>query len=226
MLDVNHYHEDEINAIENDDIKLFQNNKIKLKLRKDQFKGYFELPDNDFHVRNQDRGTEDEQVFSSSARMKNQIMTQYMIRQRNCDPKIASENTAKLMDYMNDIFEQLYSNRPQCSDYLPLQSEYRCFMLATHLITWELFALFTPEDIAIDPFEFLKLRGGGFFQFVCSPKGLQVQTYRMFYRRHLGQYNCHFKEAMLADSKIGNAFSRLKDVFHKPAFSQMVLGED
>ena len=48
----------------------------------------------------------------------------------------------------------------------------------------------------------------------------------MFYRRHLGQYNCHFKEAMLADSKIGNAFSRLKDVFHKPAFSQMVLGED
>ena len=31
---------------------------------------------------------------------------------------------------------------------------------------------------------------------------------------------------MLADAKIGNAFSRLKDVFHKPAFSQMVLGED
>ena len=40
MLETNLYHETELDAIENDDMKLFQNNKIKLKLRKDNFKGY------------------------------------------------------------------------------------------------------------------------------------------------------------------------------------------
>ena len=42
MLEVNIYHEGELNAIENDNMKLFQNNKIKLKLRKEKFKGYIE----------------------------------------------------------------------------------------------------------------------------------------------------------------------------------------
>ena len=39
----------------------------------------------------------------------------------------------------------------------------RCNLLAWHLLIWELTAIFAPEEIRIDIFDLLSVRGGAFF---------------------------------------------------------------
>ena len=47
--------------------------------------------------------------------------------------------------------ELLYKRYPGGDDIFPNQVEYRCFVLLTNLITFELLAHFMPEIFKIDP---------------------------------------------------------------------------
>ena len=45
----------------------------------------------------------------------------------------------------------------------------RCHLMAFSLVWWELYALFTPEQIRVDFFDLLCSRGGAVFQTYCTP---------------------------------------------------------
>ena len=62
------------------------------------------------------------------------------------------------------VCRQIYSANRNKSERLPLQTEYRISMYLLQLIVYELYALFTPDEIRIDPMHyFTMIRGGAYF---------------------------------------------------------------
>ena len=59
---------------------------------------------------------------------------------------------------------------------MPARSDYRCFMLAYHLLLWELFAIHAPNQMKMDVFELLKSRGGAIFFNFFIPTGKLKQN--------------------------------------------------
>ena len=80
-------------------------------------------------------------------------------------------NLKKLIAGTIDCIEQIFKKYPGCDDILPNQTEYRCFLLLTNLITFEISALFCPEIIKNDLWDLFLQRGGGLFQSYFFNKG-------------------------------------------------------
>ena len=77
-----------------------------------------------------------------------------------------------MIRHCNDIFATIYRRFPDLMDVLPMNSEYRMYMLSFHLVIWEVFALCNPEDMCIDPYDVLiGMKGGGLFQNYILPNG-------------------------------------------------------
>ena len=79
-------------------------------------------------------------------------------------------NLHMLSDHFIAVFRHLFSKLPVGS-FLPNRSDYRCNLLSYHLLLWELFAIYAPEEIKIDVFELLKSRGGAIFFNFFIPTG-------------------------------------------------------
>ena len=74
------------------------------------------------------------------------------------------DNLKKLIKCTLRTLKKIYQKYPGCEDIIPNQTEYRCFILITNMITLEMFALFSPHKFKIDPYQILVQRGGGLFQ--------------------------------------------------------------
>ena len=83
-----------------------------------------------------------------------------------------------------------------------------------------MFSLFTPDEIIIDPYEFFKIRGGGFFHTFCSPCGVLTESwaYRKYFQRHIGNFNSGnpLMRKKLCIEAIGETYAALKYVLLRP----------
>ena len=67
--------------------------------------------------------------------------------------------------------------------FLPKVSDYRCNMLAYHLLLWQLFAIFAPQLIKIDIFSILLSQGCSFFFCYFDPAGKCSPTRNNLFKR-------------------------------------------
>ena len=70
-------------------------------------------------------------------------------------------NLMKLSDHFIGVFRKLHDSL-RVFQFLTKMADFRCNMIAFHLIMWNLFAIFAPEKIKIDVFDFMCIKGGGF----------------------------------------------------------------
>ena len=75
-----------------------------------------------------------------------------------------------LSDHFIDVFRQVMNSLPD-SQFPTKHSDYRCFMLVHHLLKFELWAIFKPEEMRLDIFELLKTRGNLCFNTFMDPRG-------------------------------------------------------
>ena len=61
-------------------------------------------------------------------------------------------------------------------------------MMTVNLIIFEMFALFTPKKIKIDPFCLLKVRGGGMFHGFLRPDGKMTRDLVLMRKYFLGEH--------------------------------------
>ena len=80
-------------------------------------------------------------------------------------------NHRRLAEHFVEVFRKMYHNL-RVEQFLPPRADQRCHLLSFALIWWELFALFTPDQIKVDLFDILCCRGGACFQTYCTPCGL------------------------------------------------------
>ena len=89
--------------------------------------------------------------------------------------------------------------------------------MTVNLIIFEMFALFTPKKIKIDPFCLLKVRGGGMFHGFLRPDGKMTRDLVLMRKYFLGEHKAvkkrwnQYKEYM-CDPRIKNTYARLRDV--------------
>ena len=61
-----------------------------------------------------------------------------------------------------------------------MQVMYRCHIIARSMLIFELFAIFDPDQIKIDPFELFKTQGGFCFNAFCGPTGFATRTSKSY----------------------------------------------
>ena len=79
-----------------------------------------------------------------------------MIYQPSFNLATALHNLHRLSDNFIAVFRKMYRAMPDENTWLTPQSDYRCHMLAHHLLFWHLYAIFEPSGIRVDIFELLR----------------------------------------------------------------------
>ena len=90
--------------------------------------------------------------------------------QPNFDIERCLNNIQKLSYHFIDTFRRLNDGLGVFEFLIP-RSDMRCNLMLYHLIQWELMAIFAPQEIKVDIFDLLCVRGGGFFQYFVHPTG-------------------------------------------------------
>ena len=68
------------------------------------------------------------------------------------------------------VFRKLHEGLP-VFDFLAPMADFRCNLIAYHLVMWQLFAIFAPQEIKVDFFDYFCVRGGGQHQTFILPDG-------------------------------------------------------
>ena len=88
-------------------------------------------------------------------------MHHYRVDQTDFNINTARDNGFKLLLHTTDVLLRLYRRYPGFNDFFPLQVEMRCYKLINFLIIYDIISMFEPEQVCIDPFQYLLMRGGG-----------------------------------------------------------------
>ena len=79
-------------------------------------------------------------------------------------------NLKRFSDNFISVFRKLHEGMP-VFDFLAPFTDFRCNLIAYHLVMWQLYAIFCPEEIKIDFFDYFCVRGGGQLQTFILPDG-------------------------------------------------------
>ena len=97
--------------------------------------------------------------------------THYVLSQSGFKLDRCLRNIRLLSDYFIKIFRYLNRNMLEMGDFLNMEADVRCNLLAYHLVMWEIAAMVVPELITIDISDLLCLHGALFCAYY-SPCGL------------------------------------------------------
>jgi len=120
-------------------------------------------------------------------------------------------NHRLLSKHFISIFRGFFSNS-KVDQFLDGFKDQRCHLLAFTLVWWELYALFTPEQIKIDIFDLLCSRGGACFQTYCTPCGL-LQTDRKEFRCNF-MTKRHSNSQLYVSDQVSEAYKRFRTFYH------------
>lgn len=130
-----------------------------------------------------------------------------LVSQKGFCLETALKNLEKLTICFVEVFRALHKNL--CVfDFLPPMADMRCNMMASHLLPWNMMAIYAPHKIRVDPFDLFCVRGGGFFQSFSMPEGRttvfrQDKTTRQVYFKYCEPYQ---REIFLATKRLKSFF--------------------
>ena len=84
---------------------------------------------------------------------------------------LALYNLHKLSDHFIEIFRKI-NRKYAIEEFMTnLIADQRCHLMSYNLILWELMAIMAPDEIKVDLFDLLCVRGCAFFQIYITPSG-------------------------------------------------------
>ena len=150
-------------------------------------------------VANQDNGHEPD--LSSTTEEPVQYSKQYNVYQPEFDLCKALRNIQVLSDHFIIIFRFLMSKQPE-GEFLPKKSDLRCSMLAYHLLLWEMQAILAPEQMRLDIFELLKIRGCAILTAFLDPNGRRLRSEKRRKKTKFRKYVSNERSVQEAMDKI------------------------
>ena len=111
------------------------------------------------------------------------------IQQPNYNLASSLSQLHKLSDHFIDIFRIKFQELSTFESWLPPQTDFRCNLLAYHLLVWEIHAILAPEQIKINFFDLLCIKGGAIFRTFAFPNGKLYVRNKKSYRSVLLEKN-------------------------------------
>lgn len=137
------------------------------------------------------------------------------------------DNTTRLAQHFISLFRGFFHDLPM-DGFLTGRMDQRCHLISHSLLWWELYMLFTPEQIKVDFFDLLCIRGGTCFHTYTMPTGVIMSDKKEVLRHFttLGQ-DTNPPPKLFCDEKIGRAYQRFKEHFSAhPRIQGKVLRPD
>lgn len=106
-------------------------------------------------------------------------------------PPLPFTSVPVLSRHILDLLRYFFS---RFKNMIPNLIEYRLSMLARNLIAFEVFELISPEDIQVDVYDLMLLRGNGLYTAYFSPCGLNQITEKYIRNYHCAHDRTHKKQ--------------------------------
>lgn len=96
--------------------------------------------------------TEGHKKFNAKVVVSSKKRCALTLKQEGLDLQTVHRHTRMLVKHLNECYKVLYSTKYRdISDFMPQQVMYRCFMVARSILSFELAAIFTPQEVKVDP---------------------------------------------------------------------------
>ena len=112
-----------------------------------------------------------------------------------------------MLDILKFMFHKYTISNP-----IPYAVDYGLSVSLRNLIYYEMFAIFSPQDIKIDIFELCKLRSHGLTTAYFSPCGTIKNNFKQIENAHFGYWK---KQRYCHDDRIRKFMTKVYKQYHK-----------
>lgn len=144
--------------------------RVRVRLRRDEVAMLYKPRDPACHIYMLNRARDDWDL-SSEDKLVHNTNGLFKAMQPGFKLERALRNLHMISDHFRDIFRFLNRNMG-IDQFLQPKADVRCNLMAWNLLQWELTSIFVPEQIKLDFFDLLCVRGGASFFVFVTPGGM------------------------------------------------------